>query len=117
MISAVRRPPACFNSAVRCRRMRSTSARSSAWRGCESDQQLVEVRAPAAGPALDQFEVVGREHRDAERAEQVTRTPQRLLVHEGAAAAGGGDLGLDQQATALALALGPHDALTSRRCE
>ena len=76
--------------------------------GVGGHQGVVEV-APALGrTALDQRQVVGREHRDPQRAEQVAGAPQPLAVDLDPVAPARRQLGLDQQLAALALDLGPH---------
>ena len=59
----------------------SRSVRSTSSFGLRGDERVVEVAAPLGGPALHQREVVGREHGDPQRTEQVTRARSRLAVH------------------------------------
>ena len=70
-LAATWRPPACFRSALRWRRIRSRSVRSASCFGLSATRSVVEVATPLRRTALHQREVVGREHRDPQHAEQV----------------------------------------------
>ena len=94
---------------MRWRRTRSTSDAQRVVAGVQRDERVVEEAPPLARAALDEREVVGREHRHPQRAEQVTGPAQRLPVDLHPVAAAGDELGLEQQLAALALGLGPHD--------
>ena len=61
-LGASSRPPDCLSSALRWRRTLSTSLRSASLRGCSATSMSSRKRAPLAGPALDQHQVVGGEH-------------------------------------------------------
>ena len=65
--------------------------------GMDRDQRLVEVAAPLRRTTLDQRQVVGREDRDPQGAEQVAGASQRLAVDLGTVPSAGDELGLEQQ--------------------
>ena len=73
-------------------------------------QRVVEEPPPIGRAALDQRQVVGREHRDAHDTEQVAGPPQALAVDLHPVAPGRHQLGLDQRRPTVVVAdLGPHD--------
>ena len=62
----------------------------------EHAQQLVEIRAPRAGPFLHELEIVGREHRHPQQAVKISGLRDRALVAQDAIAPGCPDLGFEQ---------------------
>ena len=63
----------------------------------QRDQRVVEEPPPIRRAALDQRQVVGREHRHPDHAEQVAGPAQALAVDLHPVAAGRHELGLDQR--------------------
>ena len=63
----------------------------------QRDERVVEEAPPVAGAALDQRQVVGREHGDPHHAEQVAGPAEPLAVDLHAVAARRHQLGLDQR--------------------
>ena len=78
----------------------------------EGHEQVVEEAPPLPRSALHELEIVRREHRDPQHAEQIAGPVQPLFVDEHTIAAAAVDLGLDQDLAPVVVAdRGPHDRL------
>ena len=108
-VASSSRPPVCLSRALRWRRTLSTLAAQRVVAGVQAHQRVVEEAPALRRPVLHDGQVVGREHRDPQRAEQVAGPAQRLAVDEHPVAPVRLDLRLDQQLAALALGQRPHD--------
>ena len=78
--------------------------------GLEGDQHVVEEAPPLPRRTLHERQVVGREHRHPQHAEQVAAAHQPLAVDQDTRAPSRPDLGLDEQLAPVGMDhLGPHD--------
>ena len=98
-------------SAARCAgaAIRSRSVRSASCCGLQRHEDVVEVAPPLGRAALHQREVVGREHGDPQRPEQVAGPRSALAVDLHPVRPPAPSSASISSSRALALALGPHD--------
>ena len=108
------RPPACFSRVVALLAgpvRRRGGARS--WRGCRATSMSSRKRRRSAGAALHQRQVVGREHRHPQHAEQVAAAPSRWRLTRTRVRPAAPSSASTSSSRPSAGHLGPHDGGSS----
>ena len=104
---------AARSAAGGCDRGRSRSTSSC---GLTRDEQVVEVAPTRRGTTLHHLEVVGREHGDPQRTEQVARPRESLPVHLHPVAAPHRSSASISSSRSSPFDVGAHDARSSHPC-